>query len=79
VSRSDRISRVSSRLSSSSTLTTTTTGTPLRVTITRSCCLLTRSTISENRSLTAASESVSAMARIIANGELDEYGFRDLP
>ena len=62
---SDRMARVSSRLSRSSGLIKTRAGRPLRVTTIRSCCFSTRSATSEKCALTAASGIVSLMTRII--------------
>ena len=56
---SERISRVSWRLSHSSIETTTAAGRPLRVTVTWSCCCWTRAISSDNRALTSASGNVS--------------------
>ena len=63
--RSDMTARVSSRLSRSSALISTAAGLPLRVTTMRSCWRWTRSTSSEKRAFTAASDNVSDMTRIL--------------
>ena len=64
--RSEITASVSSRLSRSSGLISTAAGLPLRVTTTRSCWRSTRSTSSEKRAFTAASDIVLGMTTILA-------------